>query len=66
MTASFPSNPPGSVSEAVNRQAALWSLSETPAPGNQLEQQHDHREHYQGVNEAATDAKAKPERPQDE
>jgi hypothetical protein len=31
-----------------------------------LEEQHDHREHYQGVNETATYAKAKPERPQDE
>jgi hypothetical protein len=30
-----------------------------------LEEQHDHREDYQGMNETATHAKAKPERPQD-
>ena len=41
-------------------------LSDTPAPGEQLEEQHDHRENDQGMNEAATHAKAKTQRPQDE
>lgn len=31
-----------------------------------MEEQHDHREHDQGVNEPATYAEAKTERPQDE
>jgi hypothetical protein len=41
-------------------------LNDTPAPGKQLEEQHDHREYDQGVNEAATHAEAKAESPQDE
>jgi hypothetical protein len=41
-------------------------LDDTPAPGEQLEEQYDHREYDQGVNEAATYAQAKTERPQDE
>jgi hypothetical protein len=45
---------------------SLDYLNDTPAPGEQLEEQHDHREYDQGVNEAATYAEAKTERPQDE
>jgi hypothetical protein len=45
---------------------SLDYLNDAPAPGEQLEEQHDHRENDQGVNKTPTYAKAKPERPQDE
>jgi hypothetical protein len=45
---------------------SLDYLNDTPAPGKQLEEQHDHREYDQGVNEAPTYAEAKAESPQDE
>jgi hypothetical protein len=54
------------IAKAPLESRSLDYLNDTPAPGKQLKEQHDHREHDQGVNEAAADAEAKAESPQDE